>query len=398
MCLAMMARRTRVTVLAVLIAVAARCSNADEQPTPASGPPGFAPGQISVGDPIPLPYDRSGAAAAPIGGGAASPGVASGDAVGARFGTPSPEFRGAAGPGWLGLTLAESRVPGRWEVVEVVPQGPAALAGLRLRDEVRAINGLPLRNAEEVSQSLTAIAAGQPVRIAIGRGDAVTDVVLTAVSRPAAPAAPREWQAAPATPPAATSDARPEPVVASQGAPVGVAPEMVSPPRGRVAIGVRTLPIDAQTQVRYRLPEPAGALVIGVVQDLPAARAGVPPGSVIVGIGDRPVRSPEDLTRFVTSGPAGRAVSVQYVLPGGEEKRADVVLQALELPLERALLGTGPRPTAVPTLVPGGGPESPRSARRPVTGATPSDMEVLRQRIEILERRLEEVERRPVRR
>lgn len=398
MCFAMMARRTHVSALVVLVAVAARRGAADEQPTPASNPPGFSPGQISVGDPIPLPYDRAGSASAPTGGSAASPGLASGDAGGARFGAPPSAFRGAAGPGWLGLTLAESRVPGRWEVVEVVPRGPAALAGVQLRDEVRAINGLPLRNGEEVSQSLTAIAAGQPVRIAIGRGDSVTDVVLTAVSRPAASAAPREWQAAPATPPAAATASRSEPIVAAPSEPVGGAPAMLSPPRGRIAIGVRTLPIDAQTQVRYRLPEAAGALVIGVVQDLPAARAGVPPGSVIVGIGDRPVRSPEDLTRLVTGGPAGQAVTVQYVLPGGEEKRADVVLQALELPLERALLGEGPRPTAVPTLMPGGGLESSRSARRPVTAPMAADVDLLRQRIEILERRLKELERRPVRR
>lgn len=394
----MMARRTHVVVLVVLVVVAARCGTAEEQPTPASGLPGFAPGQISVGEPIPLPYERSAGATPEAGAATASPGLASADAVGPRFGTPPTAYRGAAGSGWLGLTLAESRVPGRWEVVEVVPQGPAALAGVRLRDEVRAINGLPLQNAEEVSQSLTAIAAGQTVRIAIGRGDAVTDVVLTAVSRPAASAAPREWQAAPATPPAAMPSVRPEPVVATPNAAVGGPPAAVSPPRGRVAIGVRTLPIDAQTQARYRLQEAAGALVIGVVQDLPAAKAGVPPGSVIVGIGDRPVRSPEDLTRLVTGAPAGRAVSLQYVLPGGEEKRADVVLQALELPLERALVGEGPRPTAVPTLVPGGGSESPQLARRPVAEATPSDMERLLQRIEILERRLEEVERRPIRR
>jgi membrane-associated protease RseP (regulator of RpoE activity) len=137
-------------------------------------------------------------------------------------------------------------------------------------------------------------------------------------------------------------------------------------------------------QARFRLTQPTGAYVLGVVQDLPASRAGVPPGSVIVALGDQPVHTPADLTRLVTGGPVGRPVSLEYVLPGGEERRADVVLQPLELPLQRALVG--PEPTTVPTL---------QRAERPVSAAAPEpavNADAVRQEIRFLRQRLERLE------
>jgi S1-C subfamily serine protease len=62
-------------------------------------------------------------------------------------------------------------------------------------------------------------------------------------------------------------------------------------------------------------------------------------GSVIVALDNQPVRSPTELTRLVTGGPVGKPVTLQYILPGGEQRKAEVSLQSLEVPLERALVG-----------------------------------------------------------
>jgi membrane-associated protease RseP (regulator of RpoE activity) len=155
----------------------------------------------------------------------------------------------------------------------------------------------------------------------------------------------------------------------------------------RMALGVRTVPIDATTQARFRLPAAAGAYVIGVVQDLPAAKAGVPPGSVIVSFGERPVRSPVELTQLVTSGPVDRPVSLEFILPSGESRRADVVLQALEAPLEEALVGTL-APADVPALDPG--PAAVRTERPTVAGdaALRAEIRGLRARLDRLEQAL----------
>lgn len=143
--------------------------------------------------------------------------------------------------------------------------------------------------------------------------------------------------------------------------------------------------------------------MIGVVQDLPASKAGVPPGSVIVSLDNRPVRSPDELTRLVTTGPVGRPVTLQYVLPGGASHRADVVLQSLERPLEAALVGPEPMsPTPAPNLQPG---FRPTTSRRPVSGDVAGtaladeargikiEIEKLRDRLEQLEQRLNGITR-----
>lgn len=393
-------------------------SAADDTP-----PQPFVPGEITVGEPIVLPPPSAPAvAAAPPTAPAAAP---------------------VPGNGWIGLAVAESRTPGRWVVAEVVPDGPAAVAGVRVGDNVRAINGTVLQSADDVAHSLTAIAPGQQVSVAIARDETITDVRLTAVPRPA-PQPQREWQAGaaspsaavperfvpvappvaagqpPATPPAsvlvpppaaspaaafaaapAAGFSSPDPTPGPARFPLAASPTMPPPTRpaaaagrGRTALGVRTMPIDPAVQSRFRLPAARGAYVIGVVQDLPADRAGLPPGSVIVALDERPVGSPDELTQLVTAGPVGRPVSLDYVLPGGESKKAEVVLQPLELPLERALVGPEPVPAAAPpTLLPGptaAGEAFPYRANRSPDAAT---LEAAREEIRRLRARLDALER-----
>jgi membrane-associated protease RseP (regulator of RpoE activity) len=449
---------------------------------------GFRPEEISVGEPLALPFgsqNTAPSAAAPSG--APPPG-----------GAPASEI-GLPGSGWLGLSLAESSVPGRWQIDEVAPGGPAARAGIQPGDELRAINGVPLAGGEEVSAVMTAIASGQTVRVAIARNDAMQDLVLEADPRPSATAtrttqpppldatppsfdakppsfgaSPPSFEGTPsaamvaapptplqepvaAVPPAAPTNAwgmAPQPAAAPiatpvapqadlqpqafqpqafqpQAPPVYATPPAASPAAGRegwgetrrddrrddrddrlfdpplaasavsaatggrIALGVRTLPIDPATQSRFNLSEPAGAYVFGVVEDLPASRAGVPPGSVIVALDGRPVRSPGELTQLVSAGPLDRPVTLQFVLPGGESRRASVELQSLTAPVVEALAGPQAT-TTIPTLEP-----SPRRAERPVTGPQGNDAEataireelrLLRQRLERLERRLQSVE------
>jgi len=122
--------------------------------------------------------------------------------------------------------------------------------------------------------------------------------------------------------------------------------------QGRTALGVRTVGIDTSMQARYRLAEPRGAYVLGVIESLPASQAGLPPGSVIVAFDNRPIRSPADLNQLVTESPPGRLISLEYVLPGGEAKRAEVELRALDPALERALTGVPTSESQQPQTTP----------------------------------------------
>lgn len=160
--------------------------------------------------------------------------------------------------------------------------------------------------------------------------------------------------------------------------------------QGRTALGVRTVSIDTSMQARYRLSEPQGAYVLGVVQSLPASQAGLPPGSVIVAFDNRPVRSPAELNQLVTESPPGRLISLEYVLPGGVAKRAEIELRALDPALEQALTG-------VPTSDPQQPQTTPRVTQRPIAvpfdgrlsnptraTAAPADASLFRQELSLL--------------
>ena len=303
---------------------------AAEESDSASAP--FQPGEISIGEPLQLPARPRIAAPAETRA-TEAPRVAP---------EASAAVPPAAGNGWIGLTVDDKLVTGRLVVVDVAAAGPADQAGVRVQNHLLAIDGVPLRSADQLAAALAAIAPGSTVKVAIGRGDRIDEVSLQATARPSKPLA-REWQKA--EPPEPVVVREPPPAFAPAVAAPARTPPANSPPQaaasgtGRTALGVRTMPVDPAVAERFKLTQPSGALVIGVVHDLPASKAGVPPGSVIVALDNQPVRSPNELTQLVTRGPIGRPVTLQYILPGGEQRRAEVSLQSLEVPLERALVG-----------------------------------------------------------
>ena len=407
--------------------------------SPAPGRPPLPPPTVPAGGPFQttpsqLPSVIAPASQAPLIPPAQAPARA---AAAQALADPSASLQSAAaGGGWLGIAVDDTVVTGRLVVVEVAPGGPAAKAGVRPQDVLLAINGSQLHNGDEMAAALAAITPGQQVKMAVGRDSRVEDVVAQASARPPE-ALSRDWQSAVAGQAAAPAAAPSASVLASAAAPpalvapTGLVPETATvsvlpppaallparaatdPPQlarpatatpaasGRTALGVRTVPVDPSVQSRFQLSEPQGAFVIGVVQDLPASKAGVPPGSVIVAINHQPVRSPQDLTQLVARGPVGTPVPLLYVLPGGQSKQADVVLQSLQQPLERALIGDGDTGQSAepPSLQ-----TAPLTTRRvqPTAGyqsAEPATLVRLEElllrmnnRLEQLERRLERIE------
>lgn len=345
--------------------------------------------------------------------------------------TTSASAADEPGRGWLGIAVDDSLVPGRLVVVEVDAAGPARDAGLKLQDMVLAVNGEPTIDAERFAAAVAAIAPGDDVLLAVGRGGKVDEIRLKAgtatpasvepqggpktvdpkqvepdAAVPQAPPAPRELDArsepggftvdTPVPPAAAPPIAQPAQASADDARPLSrfgppttrslptepdrqePAPSTDNPSAGPVktALGVRSVPVDPQVQAIYKLPEPTGALVVGVIDDMPASRAGLPSGSVIVALDKRPVRSPVDLTRLVAESPVGRPVRLDFILPGGEPRAAEVSLVALET--DATTTGAGP------------------SNRTPAPASVPLDNEIRRLRAEIerLARQLDELERR----
>jgi membrane-associated protease RseP (regulator of RpoE activity) len=79
-------------------------------------------------------------------------------------------------------------------------------------------------------------------------------------------------------------------------------------PRGR--IGVEVQQMTPELRGYFRAPEDRGVLVVRVVPERPAARAGLRVGDVIVSAGGEPVHQPFDLVRLVAAAPAGETIEL----------------------------------------------------------------------------------------
>jgi serine protease Do len=107
--------------------------------------------------------------------------------------------------------------------------------------------------------------------------------------------------------------------------------------RGWLGVSVdKVSPADAQSS---GLPDARGVMVVEVLRDSPAERAGLRKGDVIVAVNDQPLNGPSDLTRRIASTPPGTRVPVTVVREGA---RKTIPVELGRLP-ERALQPQPPR-------------------------------------------------------
>lgn len=156
-------------------------------------------------------------------------------------------------------------------------------------------------------------------------GILMASAVLVATAGQKAPAA----RPAPPTPPAVA--ATPEP-----------GEEFFFIEDGRAWLGVTLSDINAEKARELKLSGEYGALVESVVDDSPAAKAGVQEGDVITGFGGERVRSVAHLTRLVRETPAGRKASLE-VVRGGQSQTLDVSLEARRMHFAMPEIAVAPR-------------------------------------------------------
>ncbi len=92
-------------------------------------------------------------------------------------------------------------------------------------------------------------------------------------------------------------------------------------------LGIRTLPITAQSQQQFNLSTTVGALVSFVGPGSPAEKAGLPLGAAIVAVDGQPVDSPQSLADLIRQSKAGQTVDLTCVIRG-QELHKRVVLAA----------------------------------------------------------------------
>lgn len=261
-------------------------------------------------------------------------------------------------------------------VAEVTEGSPADKAGLKGStktveiegiettvggDVITAIDGQQIRDFEDLTTYLSRRGeVGQTVNLSILRSGMIQSVPLTLAARPA------ETEAAPAP----TKEETPEKATPE---------EETAPKTGTVYLGVTGMTLTAEMAEAMDLGEQKGVLVVEVVADSPADKAGLRGGDqslnldgqrvmiggdVIIAADGEPITSIEELISAVQAKKAGDEIKLS-ILRDGEEETATATL-AIRPGTEERELPSRPQAT----------PEKPKSEETPEARSAPAAGEV----------------------
>jgi C-terminal processing protease CtpA/Prc len=261
------------------------------------------------------------------------------------------------------LGVAVSPTPGDSEeqgvmVREVDPGSPAARAGLMKGDVITRVNGREVENPHALVDVLARHRPGESVTFHVMRGDREQKLPVTLGER--RQAFSRE-----------PGDRAEEGNAGTQ--------------KGMAFLGVEAVGMDELTprfKQRMGITHEEGAVVLEVMPDSPAAKAGVRHGDVITEVNGQKVEDSGQLREAVRKAGVGKQVRLE-VMRGSQKKELDARLE--EAPVEGfRMLPLGGVLREGTTPLPGTGVESRRAQR---------EIERLQRRIERLEQRLNELEK-----
>jgi serine protease Do len=214
---------------------------------------------------------------------------------------------------------------------DVTPDSPAAQAGLKRGDVIDKIGDKEVKNFDDLANTLSAHKPGDKVAFHIRRDGKDENVTVTLGQRPAL----REGDA----------------------------------PRDKPTafLGVESRDLTPELKQKLGVDIDAGAVVVEVVPDTPADKAGLLKGDVITSFDGQEVANPEDLRQAVRQAGAGKQVTLK-VARGKEMKE-------LKTQLEES-----PADLFVIPLPPFGG------------RGRPQELERLESKVERLEKRVHELE------
>lgn len=237
--------------------------------------------------------------------------------VGIGFATPSSLAKtviaqlrdnGAVERGWLGVTIqsvtediADSLGLNEAEgalVSKVLPDSPAAEAGLQQGDVIVALDGQRIGKLKTLPRLVAEAETGKPATVTVWRDGREKDVTVT-IGR------------------------MPEETASLMAAEAGGSADHAS---GR--LGLAVAPMTPQTRQRFGIAADVdGVVVVDVAPDGTAAEKGLRPGDVIVAVGREKVSAPSDLARAVDAvAEDGRETVLLLVSRDGGERYIAVKL------------------------------------------------------------------------
>ncbi|MEQ1931056.1 MAG: Do family serine endopeptidase [Parvularculaceae bacterium] len=218
---------------------------------------------------------------------------------------------GSVTRGYLGVNIQDvttdlAAALGRKEVKgaiigDVVPDSPAARAGLQTQDVVLAVNGDQIEDARDLTRTISALAPGSRANLKILHEGAEKTVAVTLRERPTDGADAARRAGAPQSEDKLSSE-----------------------------LGLRVADISQAARAQFRIPEGVtGVVVTGVKGDSPAEKAGLQPGMVILQADGKPVTSGAGLRTLIEDAKKSGKEALLLRLQAGDIK------QFAALPLKR---------------------------------------------------------------
>lgn len=227
-------------------------------------------------------------------------------------------FRGGpGGDAWLGVQLRDLNAAELKEwlepddlgayVVKVVAGSPAEKAGVAAGDIIVRYAGMPVLGVEHLIQLVRATPAGKTISLEVSRKGKKESLPVTLVRR----------------------EAEEDTLMVFPDFGVPIPPVEPMPPEGpqtrrfrffspseRPRLGIYYEDLTEQLGRFFGVPDGKGVLVTSVVEDSPAAKAGLAAGDVIVAIGDRKIVDSGDLLEVLRDQPDSQVVTVRAYRKG----------------------------------------------------------------------------------
>lgn len=207
--------------------------------------------------------------------------------------------------GWLGVYLSADHDAAT--VTEVVPDSPAAKAGLRAGDVFVSVGNTKTPTREKLMAAIGDASPGDRVKIRVRRGSKLATMVVKLGKRPSDNSVAETARPKPAAqdkrPAAPKSESRAVPIVSE-----------TKPTAGGVYIGIGVMESDD------------GVMIDRVLANSPAKAAGVKAGERLTSIGDQRIGSLSDLDKALAKLRAGKPIA--FGLRSEDSRRSIMVTPA----------------------------------------------------------------------
>jgi serine protease Do len=264
-------------------------------------------------------------------------------------GQPAGEAKQQQRP-FLGVAVSPANEDGTGvKIAQITADSPAAKAGIKEGDVITKVNG---KDVPEVTEFLKAVGSnkvGDKLKMTVMRDGKEQSVTATLGPRPA-------------------DFGQPPPQPGGGRPPFPQFPGELKGQFGQAMLGVQAEPLTAELKQQLKVKADAGAVVMDVLPNSAAAKAGLKKDDVITAVDNHTVKGPEDLRNAIQKVGGGKEATV-HIQRGGESKDVRVTLQAGGFP---------------GGILPSGG----------IFGGDQSQrIQDLERRIETLEKRLRELEK-----